>query len=280
MKKKGTKLVFLLINLLFIAQTVSAQDSTIIRESYLGLEFGLTLNKVKDELVMPVKYSGTNFTFGLNYERRRNLSVQEVVLHGTAGSIRTPDANIDNFGARYIEPRSAFYLGEVYYSYRHLIPSSSRKYRFYGGASAEFFMNVRLNERWDNSLVNYDAAFTPLSISGRVERDISTKNKTLQLFFDLRLPVIVYVVRPEYSGVPDFLNHEQDFVSSLFQTPASSWTGIWNFPRIRTRLGMQLPIRGSNYIRFSYSWEYYSFQDPRKVQAANHGFTFMLITRI
>ena len=193
---------------------------------------------------------------------------------------RTPDANLDNFGARYIEPRSAFYYGEIGYLYRHILPIESKNYRYFAGVSAEFFSSVRLNERWDNSLVNYDAAFTPLAINARVERDISTRRKTLQLSFNLNLPLVVYVIRPEYSGVPDFLDHEQDFISSLFQTPASSWTGIWNFPRIRTRLGLQMPIRGENFIRFDYGWEYYSFQEPRRVQAANHSLTFTLITRI
>ena len=257
----------------------SAQDST--RRSYLGLTAGFSSMKVKDDLVMPVRYQGTNVQFGFNYQRHKLKSIQEVNIESVIGGLKTKEANINNFGARYKEPRLTLYWGDINYVWLHKVEAiSPGKYNTYLGASAFMLINVRFNERWDNSAINYDAAFSPLSFYGRIGRSIKTWKKTADINFSLNFPLIVYVMRPEFSGVPDFLDHETDFLSSLASTPASKWTGFWDFPRFKTQLDLSLPIRGENFMKFTYRWEYYSYQDPMKVQYGGHSFLFTLFTRL
>jgi hypothetical protein len=242
---------------------------------------GLSGMKVKDALVMPNRYTGTNLQFGFSYVKRKPKSIQEIYLDGVVGGIKTRDANPGNNGGRYREPRSALYWTDMGYLWIHDVPALSfGKYRTYMGASAWLMINARFNERWDNSAINYEGAFTPLSWQMHVERDLFTKQKILTLSYRLNLPLLTYVMRPEFAGVPDFLDHEADFLSSLISTPASKWTGFWKFPRIKSEIDLQMPIRGNNVIQFSYKWEYYSYEAPVKTQFASHSFLFTFLAGI
>lgn len=265
--------------IILFSLTSIAQDST--KRSYLGLTAGLSSMKVKDDLVMPVRYQGTNLMFGFNYHRYKPLSSQEVNVESVIGGLKTKEANVSNNRARYLEPRLALYWVDINYVWMRKMPSiSPGNYTTYLGASAFFLMNARYNERWDNSQINYDGAFSPLSFYGRIGRTIKTWKKTADINFSLNFPVLIYVIRPEFTGVPDFLDHETDFISNLVGTPASNWTGVWDFPRFKTQLDFSLPIRGENFLKFTYRWEYYSYQDPMRVQYGGHSFLFTLFTRL
>ncbi len=264
--------------ILFPLTSISQDDTN---RSYLGLTAGLSSMKVKDDLVMPVRYQGTNIMFGFNYQRYKPRSIQEVNLESVIGGLKTEDANVSNYGARYSEPRLTLYWGDINYLWMHKVLSiSPGEYTTYLGASAFLLINARYNQRWDNSQINYDGALSPLSFSGRIGRTIKTRRKKADINFSLNFPVIVYIIRPEFSGVPDFLDHETDFISSLTSTPASQWTGVWDFPRFKTQLDLSLPIRGENFLKFTYRWEYYSYQDPMRVQYGGHSFLFTLFTRL
>ena len=255
----------------------TAQD----RHPYLGLTFGIAGMKVKDALVMPVRYSGTNIAFGLNYLKLKAKSSQEISFYSVLGGVNTGEVDFDNFGGRYREPNASLYYTDFSYTWQHAIAKlSSDKYRTFLGATAHLLINARYNERWDNSAINYEGAFSPLAVNAKVERDLRTWKKSMTVSFGVSLPIFVYVMRPEFSGVPDFLDHETDFISSLTNTGNSKWTGLWEFPHIKTRLDIALPIRGENFMKFSYLWEYYSYQEPMKTQFGGHHFLFTLYTHL
>ncbi len=102
----------------------------------------------------------------------------------------------------------------------------------------------------------------------------------MTISFNLNFPIFVYVMRPEFSGVPDFLDHERDFLSSLASTENSTWTGFWDFPKFKTQVDISLPIHGQNFMKFTYRWDYYSYQEPMKTQFAAHHFLFTLYTHL
>jgi hypothetical protein len=236
---------------------------------------------VKDELVMPNRYSATNLGYGLRYLKKRPMSVQEVSLESAIGGLKTRGVDVSNIGARYREPRANLYWFDLQYFYLHQIPSwSEGKYKVHLGAAADLLVNARYSERWDNSSINYEGAFSPLSFQGQAARDFRTWRKKMNVSFTLNFPIFVYVMRPEFSGVPDFLDHETDFLSSLIATPASGWVGFWDFPRFRTQWDLSLPIAGENFMRFTYRWEYYSYQEPMRTQFGGHSFLFTLFTHL
>ncbi|MDH3708469.1 MAG: hypothetical protein OER04_01205 [Cyclobacteriaceae bacterium] len=260
------------------AQDVPAAKSN---HPYLGLTLGLASIKVKDDLVMPVRYRGTNFNFKLNYIKSKPLSIQEVYINGVIGGVKTKQANVDNFGSRFIEPRAQLYWADIGYNYLHEFSViNSEQYRFFMGGNAYIFGNVRYNERWDNSVINYEGALVPLSWTGRVERSIITKKKEKLLTFSysLNFPILAFVIRPEFSGVPDFLDHEASFLSDMFQR--GSWESFWGFPRIKSTLDLTMQLSANNLMKFTYTWDYYSYQDPVRTQSAGHFFTFTLLTHL
>lgn len=248
------------------------------KHPYLGLTVGLAFMKVKDELVMPVRYTGTNFNFKLNYWRRNPQSIQEIYISGVVGAISTKDFLLDNFGARFIEPRSQLYWGEIGYMYLHKVSSiSSDKYQIYMGGNFFLLGNVRFNQRWDNSAINYEAAITPLSYTARVERSILTKKKEKKLTFSysLNFPILSIVLRPPFSGVPDFLDHES---SQLYGS--ASVVSFWDFPRFKSTLDMTIPLSQNNLMKFTYIWDYYSFQQPVNTRYTGHFFQFTILTHL
>lgn len=260
-----------------------AQDDPIAKTNhpYLGITIGMASIKVKDALVMPVKYMGTNLNFKLSYLKLKRLSIQEIYVNGLIGGVKTKQANVGNFGSRFMEPRAQLYWTDIGYQYLHKFSViNSEKYRFFMGGNAYLFGNVRLNERWDNSLINYEGALVPLSWTGRVERSIMAKKKEKLLTFSysLNFPILAFVFRPEFSGVPDFLDHEAPFLSDASQR--GSWESFWGFPRFKSTLDLTMPLSATNFMKFAYTWDYYSYQEPVRTQSAGHFFTFTLLTHL
>lgn len=265
-------MLFFFILFLFF-QSVIAQE----KEGYWGIAVGLRSQTVQDQLITRSRYKGAPIYFMINHERQKALKLSKLQFEGSVGPLKTREFELGQFPARYQQPQITSYWNEITYSNLFLI-NSSAKGDWWIGPSLSSLMHVRFSPRWDNSSINYD-------FSGNLQGELLYR-RSFQLFgkkmkgnIGLKFPLIGYIARPIFAGVPDFLDQEKSFESSIFENTNVSWIG--NFPRIQFDNFVEFPISGGNKIQLIYNWEYYSFQDPNPVQTAAHtfGINFLMRTK-
>ncbi|MBX2815421.1 MAG: hypothetical protein KTR24_05480 [Saprospiraceae bacterium] len=236
--------------------------------------------KVRDHLVMPVRYQGTNLSYGLGYKRERPRSTQDFSMLLCFGRIQTEPVPEAGLGARFKAPTASMYWGTMRYQFLHDVFGLASPWKLRAGPAAYAMINARYSERWDNSAINYDGALVPLALVTQIERRLQTKRKKFISSFQIEIPLLAYTMRPEFSGVPDFLDHERDFLHSVASTENSGWGSINRLPRVTTEVGITLLMRSSNRLRLAYGWDYYTLPDPLRVRAASHSFLLTLFTHL
>ncbi|GAB3232576.1 hypothetical protein GCM10027454_36420 [Algoriphagus aestuariicola] len=238
---------------------------------------GIRSQNFQDELVTQTKYSGGLLYFMINMEKNKANTWRKFNFEAAVGSMKSKAFEIGQVPSRYLQPSISSYWNELSYSYLFQLKSDDKS-AIYVGSGLSNVISVRYSPRWDNSQINYE--FTGnLQAEGRYLRNFDLWGKAMKASFTLKLPLIGYISRPGYSAVPEFLDHEKDFVSSLFDNTSVSWLG--NFPRIQFDNYVEFPIASGNKMQVVYNWEYYSYQNPVPVHAAAHtiGVNFLMKTK-
>ena len=267
------KKIFFSLAFMFLISSVNAQD----KESFWGLAIGLRPQIIQDELVSRSRYGGSPFYFMINHIVEKPGKLRFFQFEGSIGSIRTKEFKSGDSPSRYIQPRVSSFWNEITYSHLYEIQINENS-KWWIGPSISNLINVRNSPRWDNSSINYDASGN-LQAEGRYQRSFELLGKQMKVVLGLKVPLIGYITRPIYAGVPDFLDQESGFESQLFENTSVSWLG--NFPHIQFDSYLELPIAAKNRIQILYNWEYYSYQKPSKVQVGAHviGVNFLMKTR-
>ncbi|NHE56673.1 hypothetical protein [Cyclobacterium plantarum] len=247
------------------------------QEGYWGLAVGIRSQTVQDQLITRSRYSGGPVYFMIDHQRRKTQKLSHFQFEGSIGSLKTREFELGKSLGRYQQPKVTSYWNEISYGSLFLI-RESEKGNWWFGPSISSLIHVRFSARWDNSSINYD-------FSGNFQAELSYR-RNFQLFgkemkgnIGFKLPLIGFMTRPVFAGVPEFLDQERSFESQLFDNTSISWVG--NFPRFQFDNFVEFPIYGGNKIQLIYNWEYYSFQNPSLVQTAAHtlGINFLMRTR-
>lgn len=235
-------------------------------ENFWGLAVGLRQQGFQDQLVTQVRYNGVPFYLMINKIKTKNDTWRNFILEGSIGKLKSKEFQPVNGPSRYMPPAVNSYWNEVSYSYLFRL-SNFAPGNFYIGPGISHIISMRVSPRWDNSQFNYEFSGN-LQAEAKFSRSFQFLSKEMKASIILKIPVIGYIARPSYGGVPDFLNLENKFINSLYTNTHVSWVG--NFPRIQFDNYVEFPIANDNRIQLIYNWEYYSFQSPNKVQTSAH----------
>jgi hypothetical protein len=246
-------------------------------EGYWGLAVGLRYQTVQDHLITKSRYNGAPVYFSINHERRKPGKRSNFQFEGSVGPLTTGAFVLGQTPARYRQPKITSYWNEISYSSLFVL-RSSEKADWWFGPSLSNLIHVRFSPRWDNSSINYDFSGN-LQAELRYRRGFRLLGKPMKGNVGLKLPLLGYVTRPKFTGVPDFLDQERSFESQLFENTSVRWLG--DFPRIQFDNFVEFPIAGENKIQLLYYWEYYSYRYPNPVQTAAHtlGINFLMRTK-
>ena len=268
--------IIVLVLLLASSYPSIAQNETI--ESFWGLGLGLKSQKIVDKVVSPMRYSGTNLYFNLNHQRNRTKSISFFEYKGSIGSLSTKIYEPSQNGGRFVPPKSSFYWNEIAYTNLRNISTFDNGAKIYLGGTISHLLSIRLNERWDSSMINFEGGGF-LNATGLYTRDFNFFNKPIKGNFQLSIPIFGYLIRPNYTGVPNFINHEIPFLKEFYQN--GYFVSFFSFPRIKSRIWMDYPISSGNRIQFGYEWDNYSFKNPHSLSATSHTFSlnFLLKTK-
>lgn len=263
---------FLIPGIAFSQSTESSENA-----AFWGVTVGLRLQSFQDQLVTQVRYDGPQFYFMINKEKFKAKTLRNFALEGSLGSLKSDAFEPGKSQSQFLQPSVDSYWNEIAYSYLFKL-KEGEKSEFFFGPSISHVLFLRISPRWDNSQFNYE--FTGnLQAETRFRRRFELFGKPIIGNLGIKFPLIGYISRPSFSGVPDFLDHERDFLASIFVENSLSWLG--NFPRFQVDNFIEFPIASGNKIQVIYNWEYYSFQVPSKVQTAAHtvGINFLMRTR-
>ncbi|HSF54422.1 MAG TPA: hypothetical protein VLA71_11750 [Algoriphagus sp.] len=267
------KFIIITFLLLSLVPQLAAQDLP--KESYFGLGLGLLSRTFKDQLVTQSTYQGTNFFVSLQHQKIKNNTLRYFEFDGSFGSVKTDEFDRDQSGGKFLSPSVASFWNEI--QYRHLFLLSEKpKGSWFIGPAAYHLLHLRMGPRWDNSQINYEIG-GGLKAEGAYRRSIRIGKKDAFLQAGLQVPLVGYIIRPSYTGVPDILDLDKDFLTDMFENNYITWMG--NFPRIETSLRLDLPIASGNRMQAGYDWQYYSFQEPWTTQVAVHTFSLNFFLR-
>jgi hypothetical protein len=261
-----SSLIFIFCAILIPFAQAQKDSIEVPKESFFGIAIGLRPQSIRDQLVTEMKYSGSPFYLNLNHIKTKKQTVRSLNIESSIGSVKTNSFEIGKSNSRFIQPSFDQYWNEI--SYSHLFQIHSGKAgKLYLGPVISHTLNLRLSTRWDNSQINYDISGLLL---GEVayQKEFNFWKKSMKFQGSLRLPLVGYLLRPPYSGVPDFLDHEKDLLTDIFSNNYVVWIG--DFPKTQFRSSVEFPIASGNKMQIVYNWEYYSFQSPNNVQSGAH----------
>jgi hypothetical protein len=263
---------FAFLVLLFLPNLAFAQEDG--KTSFWGVGLGLQTTAWKDQMVTQSTYHGTNLFFSINHRKEKNKTLRHLDIDSSIGSLKTDMFDRQDQRGKFIQPSISHFWNEIQYRHLFNIHQSDSESWYIGGA-AYHLLSLRIGTRWDNSQINYDIG-AGLKAEGGYRRQLPVFGKNTSLYLGMQVPLVGYLVRPSFTGVPDILDINKDFLTDMFGNNQVTWIG--NFPRMQLRAAYDWPIAFGNMLQLVYQWQYFSFEKPWQTQTSAHSLSvnFML----
>lgn len=218
---------------------------------YLKFGLGYSYQRVLDQSMSPVRYSGHFGQLSIGYYSQSDKWLSELDIAANAG-IQKPEA-----GSEQTSRQTFSVLSRVRYTLARRWAEPG-KWRFYAGLSSMNSFDFRNHSSYVNSQTNFMALFA-LGPSLGVQREFSLfkHNWGLQVFADI--PVAGYYLRPGY--VKPFFNDE---------VGSKGIVGWGNYFQKNTRTDLIFYLQNENQLRLIYNWEYIGLEPLNKIQSGTH----------
>ena len=238
-------------------------------QRYFTSSLGLKNIQLRDQHMSPVTYYGSIISPGIGLLKRKEKSISEFSLNLTLGSVQAKN------GSELRPMRGDYFRTDIHYSYQKFVRNIfDQQVRWYLGGKFRSHANVRLNEQLDTGFITF--IFTNgLSLATTLERDITIFNRKMTLSYNLDIPVITHVIRPNYLNIYNYIDPENDWLKERFRD--SDWLSVGKFSSINSQLSLSYTIKAGNMIRFTYGWEYYALNNKLKARNASHDFSVALL---
>ncbi|MDN5212416.1 hypothetical protein QQ020_10180 [Fulvivirgaceae bacterium BMA12] len=225
--------------------------------------------QLRDQHMSPVTYFGGIIAPGFGMLKRKEKFFSEFSLNLALGSIQAKN------GTELRPMRGDYFRIDMQYSYLRFVKNiANQRFRWYVGGKLKSHANVRLNEQLDTGFITF--IFTNgLSLSSALERDINLFGRKMTLSYQLDLPVVTHVIRPNYLNIYNYIDPENDWLEERLRD--SDWLLPGKFTSINSQISLTYPIKAGNMVRLSYGWEYYSLNNKLKARNASHDIALALL---
>ena len=271
------KCLFYLVLLVFITGNSFAQQGqkgmdnkkTVEKQRYFTSSLSLKHIQLRDQHMSPVTYFGTVVSPGVGIIKRKERSISEFSLNSALGSIQAKN------GSELRPMQGDYFRVDIQYSYLRFVKNIlDQRYRWYLGGKFRSHSNVRLNEQLDTGFITFIFS-NGLSLATAVERDFTLFNRKMTLSYQLDVPLITHMIRPNYLNIFNYIDPENDWFEERFRD--SDWLPVGKFSGINSQLSLSYMIKAGNMIRFTYGWEYYALNNKLKAKNASHDFSVALL---
>ena len=253
------------------SQSSSQTDSilTMSTARYLSLGVGSTYVKLNDEHMSPLNYIGGSAYVQLGAFKRKNKTIRNL---GIGASYITLGPMKDN---REIDPRGQYIRLNMSYTQHWYVKSFfSETVRWYAGGKLNSHSNIRLNEQLDGAFITFLFS-NGLYASSLMEREVHSSGRPVTISWQLDLPLVNHLIRPNYLNIYDFVNPEGDWLDERLED--SNWRTVNSFTNIVSTVYLTYPISTTNALRLSYEWDFYHLRTGLPATSATHSFVFALL---
>lgn len=257
-----TRLLIGIISFLLCWQYPYAQNTG----HYLNFNTGLTHVSTRDKGFSPLVYQGTLFRVDFGYHHYHTKFIDKVDLIGNAGRITS--AIFEEYPGSY-QIAANFSLR---YDHQRLLKKIEKPgINLYLGGAFNSLVAGRLSSYGFNNSFNYDW-ITYLAVAASVYKRIKIKKKVADVYGQLTLPFVAFVVRPAYaSSLPEgWLKQDvEPFKDLLDSGYFTSWN---NLQLVHIDLGFTYYLKPNNGLRVGYEWQFYNYDriEVNEISSAIH----------
>ncbi|MEM7107866.1 MAG: hypothetical protein AAF519_06545 [Bacteroidota bacterium] len=266
-------LLCLLVTLFYTGygQTNYARDSVLTMPTarYLSLGIGSSYVQLNDEHMSPLTYNGGSVYAELGAFKRKNKTVRNLAVGASYISLGAREDN------REIDPRGQYLRLDMGYTQQWYVKSLFNKtVRWYAGGKINSHSNIRLNDQLDGAFITFLFS-NGLYASSLMEREVYISGRPATVSWQMDLPVVNHLIRPNYLNIYDFVNPESNWVEERLDD--SKLRTINAFTNIISTVSLTYPLRTSNALRFSYQWDFYRVSTGLPATSATHKFVFAFL---
>jgi len=270
------KSFFVLMQILFCSSLLHAQDSSSEKQEtkkkksnhYLALSPTVTIVHYKDYVNSPLTYNTTGEPLGLeiSYENRSQN-------HSGYSKIFFTDEALTTKQAPYVANPSESFLTVQFNTSRcwNMTSLWNDRIHYKLGYAGSFDYNHEINLRLENAAYTY-AIWVNGGIANRFEFPFAVKTEkkfwfihfnnpqqNFLLSWQLNLPLIGLITRPNYAGIRHFANGE--FTSNLFREMSDHLqvSSLNNFFMLNSQVELWAPLGNNNKVKLAYQWEGFSY---------------------
>jgi len=253
-----SKIIIVFINLLIIHSISIAQKTR-----YLPFGLGASYQSVQDLGMSPLIYRGAafNLTFGYIEEKENYIDRNQFLLH-VGGMI---NKHQESFSTTLLR-------GD--YSYLHVRKVTSfynDNMNYFLGGQLAFAANSRINGRLTNIGFGYDF-LQSIGVSNWARYKFQLFERDFTLDANINIPVLTFIMRPNYTSIGDFTNPEANEAKALLDR--GKLVSLGKFVRISNLFHLSYYLKNGNAFMLSYNWDFYSYNQVNRVKAAYHAVYF------
>ncbi|MEM9857453.1 MAG: hypothetical protein AAF843_08860 [Bacteroidota bacterium] len=236
---------------------------------YLSLGFGSAYLKLNDEHMSPLNYNGGSIYAQLGAFKRKKNSIRNLAIGGSYITLGPMEDN------REIDPRGQYLQLDINYAQHWYVKSLFNKtVRWYAGGKLNSHSNIRLNEQLDGAFITFLFS-NGVYASSLMEREVHISGRPVTISWQMDLPVVNHLIRPNYLNIYDFVNPEGDWLDERLED--SNWRTINSFTNIVSTISLIYPLSTSNALRLSYEWDFYCVRTGLPATSATHSFIFAFL---
>ncbi|HOK37591.1 MAG: hypothetical protein WHW07_08005 [Bacteroidales bacterium] len=265
--------------------------------------FGLTISSQEDIFTFPNKSAYIETSAGFSTGKIRDRLTTPLFYNLTAARINLSKAilrpkGIYNYGINYyggmynLSTNDDFFVSTtqqiiINFNYTRLLEKfSSVSYRYYSGGCFQNHSLIWLNEAFGNaaftfsniSNLNFDFKYKLLFIKPSKEKKLfwlikyKTKERKYMMDFDLSIPVISSIYRPEFTN-PGNSTLNNSMIFNGYKMNLELFTGL------QTDFSLNEILSNGNMFRYGYRWQMGSYlkQKPSALDVSYHSLYFSLI---
>lgn len=254
-----SSLIFVL--LFFLTLVTHAQ-----REHYLLFQSGGGIAQVRDQVSSPLAYRGGTVPARLSYLRQTDTSQRRLGLQFDYGRLK-PEINPELTDASLQQVRTQL----TFASFSRFPTSIDDPWRFYLGGIWNNLLVYRIKDQRPYAFSEFASS---VNFAVKTEYKLKLLDHDATLSYSLSFPFLSYVVRPGYANSPPkgFRGNDDGFVKSFFESGNIVYPLQWI--RFNNRMSLDYYLENGNFLSLFYNFDYYTFEEPEKVEAAGHALMF------
>jgi len=229
----------------------------------MGIGFPVT--KVKDQGQSPLLYKSRSPSIKIGFVLNSAKWCHKVDFCFQYGKI------VNRYSPDFYKKQPFMVLFRLNYSVARTCLRYASGVNLSTGTFIDLTGNLRMIPKLENSMASYEM-FPNIGLLGCIKKDIRNDSRNLLLSYNLQMPVLSYLMRPNYVTMMNYVDPKANYLKTILSN-GSIVTANKLF-RINSILDLAFCLENNNRIKLSYLWDYYLCNTANISAMNQYGFTF------